>query len=181
MPPGRLHEIVVRGCNKEAIGFQLATPKDYQSRISVDLSTTFQEFKGVYRGSCKIPDLVILSKDNNKREIPRIVVEIGITESYEHLKQSAKLWLEGMTGVKECNIINIQETPNYKSPSIKKIDFPALDRILPSAFICKSKFGPVMYKDLRWTGTISTAFLETWTLDPLTKLATQSGKRTVRC
>lgn len=81
---------------------------------------------------------------------------------------------------KERIFVNIQETPKYKSPSIRNIDLPALDRIFPSAFSCKSEFGSVMYKGLCWTGAISTAFLEAWTIDPLTKLATQSGKRTVR-
>lgn len=37
----------------------------------------------------------------------------------------------------------------------------------------------MVYKDLHWTGKISTAFFEILTLDPLTRLATKSGERTV--
>ena len=109
-----------------------------------------------------------------------MVFEIGISESYNHLEQSAKLWLEGMPGVQQYILMKIHETPAYSSPSVDGIDSPAFDQIVPSAFQSESKFGPVVYKGLSWTGTISTAFLEVWTLDPLTRLATKSGTRIVR-
>ena len=160
-----------------AYGFKSTTPKQYQSRILVLTSTTFQDFKGAYSASRKIPDLAIVASDDEERMIPRIVFEIGVSESYKHLTQSAKLWLEGMSGVREYILIKIHETPRYRSPSIDTIDFPT--SIAPSAFKSKSEFGPVVYKDLLWTGTITRAFLETWTLDPRTKLAVKSGERTV--
>lgn len=179
-PPGPLHEKVVEHCLIEAIALRSALPKEHRSRISVQPSTIFKGFNGAYSGSRKTPDLVIRAKDsNNNKMVPRVVFEIGTSESYNHLKQNASLWLEGMPGVRECILIKIYETPQYRSPSVDNIDFPAPNQIDESAFKSESEFGPVVYKDLHWTGKISTAFFETWTLDPLTRLATRSGERTV--
>ena len=180
MPPGELHEGVIRVCLEKAIVFQSAIPEYYRSRTDVDPSTTFRNFSGAYFGTRKIPDLAIVVNDDDHTRIPRIVFEIGISESYSHLEQSAKLWLEGMPGVQQYILIKIYETPAYSSPSVDGINFPAFDQIVPSAFQSKSKFGPVVYNDLCWTGTLSSAFMEVWTLDPLTRLATKSGKRIVR-
>ena len=124
--------------------FKFTTPKQYQSRISLLTSTTFRDFRGAYFTSCKIPDLAIVVNDDEERRIPRIVFEIGVSESYKHLTQSAKLWLEGMSGVREYILIKIHETPRYRSPSVDTIFFPT--PIVPSAFKSKSEFGPVVYK-----------------------------------
>ena len=56
-----------------------------------------------------------------------------------------------MLGVEEYVLIKIHETPQYSSPLVKNIDFPAPDRIVPSAFKNESEFGPVVYNGLRWT------------------------------
>lgn len=178
-PPGRLHEKVVEQCLIEAMELRSALPKEHRSRISVQLSTNFIDFNGAYSSSRKTPDVAILAKDNNNEMVPRVIFEVGTSESYNHLKQNACLWLEGMPGVRECILIKIYETPQYRSPSVDNIDFPAPNQIAKSAFKSESEFGPVVYKDLHWTGKISTAFFETWTLDPLTRLATKSGERTV--
>lgn len=155
------------------------TPEHYQSRISVVSSKAFEFFDdGAYLGSCKIPNLAIVIDDDDKRKIPCIVFEIGLSKSYEHLTQCAKLWLEGMSGVKVCILIKIHENPRYHYPSMDNADFPAFNQIFPSAFKSESEFGPVAYKGLRWTGRISSPFLETWTL-ARTKLATKSGERMV--
>lgn len=94
--PSQLHEKVVEACLEEALAFKRATPREYRSRISVVPSTTFEESSGAYDGSRKVPDLAILPRHNENCKIPRIVCEIGVSESYNHLKQGAKLWLEGM-------------------------------------------------------------------------------------
>lgn len=178
-PPGPLHDKVVEQCWLGAIELRYALPKEHRSRISVQPSTLFKGFNRAYSGSRKTPDVVIRAKDNNNKMVPRVIFEIGTSESYNHLKRNASLWLEGMPGVRECILIKIYETPQYRSPSVDNIDFPAPNQIDESAFKSESEFGPVVYKDLHWTGKISTAFFETWTLDPLTKLATKSGERTV--
>lgn len=102
---------------------------------------------------------------DGRSKVPQIAFEIGESESYNDLKECAKLWLKGMPGLKECILILIHETPWYRAPSIKNIDFPALNQVLKGDFKRESEFGPVTYKDLRWTGKISTAFFETWTRD----------------
>lgn len=99
MPPGSLHESVVIACSDKAATFRHAVPDDYLSRISIHHSTTFKGFHGAYSGSSKVPALAIV--DNNGK-IPRIVFEIGSSsESYNDLKEVARLWLEGMPGVQE--------------------------------------------------------------------------------
>lgn len=44
---------------------------------------------------------------------------------YKHPKQSARLWVEGGGGVKECIIIKIHKTPQYRSLLVDNVDFPA--------------------------------------------------------
>lgn len=82
------------------------------------------QFSGAYSDSCKAPDLIPLAQDDDNNMIPRIVLEIGTSESYNHLKQSAKIWLEGEPGVRECILVKIYENPPYHSPSIDNKDFP---------------------------------------------------------
>lgn len=179
MPAGPLHEYIIDECSKCARLLQTALPKDYQPWIKILTSNTFQGFYGEYWKTEKIPDLVILAKDNKKKMVPRIIFEVGLSESYNHLKQSAKLWLEGMPEVQEYILIKIYETPQYKFPSINNKDFPPPNQINELAFKSKSELGPVVYKGLQWTGKVSAAFCEIWALDPLTGLAIKSGKRIV--
>lgn len=179
MPPGPLHESIVAECAKRVTVLQLALPDDHQPRMEIYPSRTFNGFSGKYWKTVKIPDLVILAKDDKNIMVPRIIFEVGTSESYKHLKQSAKLWLEGMPGVQEYILIKIYETPRYKSPSINNKDFPPTKEINELSFESKGTFGPVVYKSLRWTGEISAAFYEIWTLNPLTGRATKSGKRMV--
>lgn len=179
MPPGALHDHIVAACYDRATALNHALPEDHQPRMEIYTSSTFIGFSGEYQETVKIPDLVILAKDDKNIMVPRIIFEVGLSESYEHLIQSAKLWLEGMPGVQEYILIKIDETPRYKSPLINNEDFPPIQEINELAFESESTFGPVVYKGLRWTGEISTAFYEIWTLDPLTRRATKSGKRMV--
>lgn len=180
MPPSQLHEKVISACAQVAWAFGSSMPEEYGSRISIECAKSNTRFIKAYWGSHKIPDMAVVVNGNNNKDIPRVVFEVGLSESYKHLEQSARLWVEGGEGVKECIIIKIHETPRYRSPSVDNIDFPASYPVEQSDFKSESEFGPVIYKDRRWTGTITAAFAETWTLNPLTKLATKSGKRIVR-
>lgn len=174
-----LCERIVVKCFESALTLKYALPEDHQPLMEIYPSKTFRGFSGEYWKSNKIPDLVILVKNDKNIMAPRIILEVGLSESYEHLEKSAKLWLEGMPGVREYILIKIHETPRYKSPSINNKDFPPIRKINELAFESKSTFGPVIYKGLQWAGEISAAFCEIWTLDPLTRRATKSGKRTV--
>lgn len=179
IPPGALHEHNVAACYGRATALNHALPEDRQPWMEIYSSSTFTDFSGEYWATVKIPDLVILAKDDKNIMVPRVIFEVGISESYKHLIQSAKLSLEGMPGVQEYILIKIDETPRYKSPSINNEDFPPIQEIKELAFESKNTLGPVVYKDLRWTGEISAAFYEIWTLDPLTRRATKGGKRMV--
>lgn len=177
--PGPLHERIVVECFRRAMTLQHALPEDHQPQMEIYPSKTFIGFSGEYWKSVKIPDLVILVKNDKNIMAPRIIFEVGLSESYRHMVQSAKLWLEGMQGVQEYILIKIHETPGYKSPSISNKDFPPIQEINELAFESKSTFGPVVYKGLQWAGEVPAAFCEIWTLDPLTRRATKSGKRMV--
>lgn len=179
MSPGPVHEGIVLECCDRARVFRDALPENHQRGVKFYPSRSIIGFSGEYQESVKIPDLVILVEDEKNIKVPRIIFEVGLSESYEHLVQSAKLWLEGMPGVQEYILIKILEAPRYKSPSIKSRDFPPIQEINEPAFERKSTFGPVVYNGIKWTGEISAAFFEIWTLDPLTRRATQSGKRMV--
>lgn len=91
MPPEPLHEGMNVECFKGATKLQLVPPKDQQSRMDVQPSSTFTKFSGAYSDSYKTPDLIILAEDDDTSMIPRIVLEVGTSESYNHLKQSAKM------------------------------------------------------------------------------------------
>lgn len=82
---------VIKAYLEEALAFKRATPREYRSRISIIPSTTFEESSGAYNGSRKVPDLAILLRYNENCKIPRIVFEIGVSESYNHPKQNKVL------------------------------------------------------------------------------------------
>lgn len=152
MSPGPVHEGIVVECCDRARALRDALPEDHQRGIKIYPSRSFIGFSGEYQKSVKIPDLVILVEDDKNIKVPRIIFEVGLSEPYQHLVQSARLWLEGMPGVQEYILIKILETPRYKSPSINNKDFPPIQEINEHAFERKSTFGPVIYKDIQWTG-----------------------------
>lgn len=74
-------------------------------------------------------------------------------------KGQAMAW--GFDGRKRVYSYRYPGGPKYKSPSVKNTDFSALDQIVPLAYKWQSDLGAIVYQDLRSTGTISTAFIET--------------------
>ena len=100
-------------------------PQDYGSRISIECAKSNTSFLEAYRVTSEVLDMAVVVNDNKNEDIPRVVFEVGLSESYKHLEKTARLWVEGGEGVKECIIIKIHKTPQYRSPSVDNIDFPA--------------------------------------------------------
>lgn len=61
-------------------------------------------------------------------------------------------------GVEKFILIKIYETPPYSTPSVDNIDFPAPNQIIDAVFRSEAKY------------------FEIWTLDPIIRLASKSGK-----
>ena len=154
-------------------------------------------FEGQYSGSAKIPDLAVQIKNANNRLETKMVLEVGFSEEYEALINDAKLWLEGMSSVSLCVLVSFEEKPRYQCPvdgnmdeeEFKRLGFPNPWEIKPEHFYLEGPFGPAIYKglddeelgnkELKWTGNISTAFLEQWKRDARTEKAKKSGRRVV--
>lgn len=101
MPPGPLHEHIVAACYDRATAVNHALSEDHQPLMEIYSSSTFTGFSGEYQATVKIADLVILEEDDKNIMVPRIIFEIGLSESHKHFMQGAKLWLEGMPGVQK--------------------------------------------------------------------------------
>ncbi|KAG0130339.1 hypothetical protein HOY82DRAFT_609593 [Tuber indicum] len=98
--PSALHESAVFWMHHELHSWiyqHLLTPTA-MSAIRVGLVTQ-ENFLGIFKGSCKIPDLAYMPCVNRTRaQFPTIVLESGWTESETQLLRDCQLWQQGSAG-----------------------------------------------------------------------------------
>jgi len=92
------------------------------------MNQTFTGFEGQYTGSSKVPDLALLSRNVNRVNEPKFILEVGLSETYEQLVQDAKLWLEGTRDVLVVVLVKFTENPKYRCP-IPNVTVKDLDRL----------------------------------------------------
>lgn len=118
----------------------------------------------------------------------KLVVEIGFSEDYEDLVEDVTAWLERIGSVSLCALVSFVEEPRYRCPvdfanlddqEFAELAFPEPDTIGPEDFMLEEPFGPVIYKNHMWVGTISGVF-EWWKRDRSGR-AKKHGKRRVGC
>ena len=143
--------------------------------------------EGSYEGSEGTPDFAVKSKDNDENWNSKLVVEVGFSEAYEHLKESAKLWLEGTSSVSICLLIDVQENPAYRNPLkplsdevVEQLQLPEWKLVQLRYFVLPpNSYGPVSFRGFNWTGEVTSARMEVWRKN-VQGNACLSGPATVR-
>jgi len=147
-----------------------------QSRIF--LGQRFNAFRDRWSSSQKEPDLGIQVRNADNEMELKWVLEVGFSETYEHLKDNAQLWLEGNPQISMVTIVGFCETPQYHSPlpifdeTGEELDpreilgIPSdLTAIRTKDVILEGDCGPATYKGLRWAEQITEGWIETWVRD----------------
>lgn len=128
----------------------------------------FIEFGGKYEGSVKVPDLALELKDANGFFQPLVVLEVGMTETYEELLEDIHLWMS-CDSIQMIIILNVKETQRYRFPENARDRMPTeIASISKNDFHLLGAWGPVIYQGFTFVDAISEVLLEVWT---------KSGKR----
>ncbi|KAG5294207.1 hypothetical protein I7I48_10657 [Histoplasma ohiense] len=116
-----------------------------------------------------VPDLAICSASQH----PFLVLEVGLSEKYDDMLETAKTVLSKSPTTKFCIIIKVFEKPLFRPP-VKLGDYLCKPRsVIPipsplsmnDCHACESEpEGPIMVNGLRWVGKLS-AFWEIWGRD----------------
>ncbi|OJD17337.1 hypothetical protein AJ78_02575 [Emergomyces pasteurianus Ep9510] len=165
--PSPIHEKLIKvtrdALNNHFSSRNIAIPFDMDSNstfyIGVDRSDMF----------CFIPDLAISSTPQQ----PFLVLEVGFSENYNDMLETAKKVLSGSPKTELSVIMKIIEKPIFRSP-LKLSDYLFKSRSdipIPSPLTLKDCYpsnmnpeSPILINDLRWVGKIS-AFWEIWGRD----------------
>lgn len=181
--PSPVHELIPSIFLQELHESLANLPATLKSRIHTAGTEDMRGFQGKYAGSQKAPDLSIKFRDADGKRRLKCVFEVGFSENYEDLVQDARRWLEGKESVVLVILAKYEEIPRYQNPfknlsdtQLEDLDLPDSRELEEDDFDLEGEYGPVVYKGLRWVGKISSALLEIWRRDPLTKLAERDGE-----
>jgi hypothetical protein len=153
-------------------------PANLRQQSRIFLGQRFNAFRDQWSSSQKEPDLGIQVRNADNEMELKWVLEVGFSETYEHLKDDAQLWLEGNPQISMVTIVGFCETPRYHSPlpifdeTGEELDprevlgIPSdLTAIRTKDVILEGDCGPATYKGLRWAEQISEGWMETWVQD----------------
>lgn len=183
--PSPIHQSIITTFAEAFWATRHSLPRRYRNNLVPVTGENFNRFEGRYSGSDKIADLAVQTRNNAGQLGPKFVLEVGFSESYDLLLQSAKLWIEGTSTVSIVVIVGLVEAPKYRCP-ISSLSDEAFDALRLPLTIEDSMFelplhryGPATYRGLHWTGEILRAEVEVWKKDALTGDAYRDGQRMV--
>jgi hypothetical protein len=113
------------------------------------------EFGGQWEPSGKQHDLGMKVRDSAGDYTLKWVLKIGLSETYEKLKDDVRLWLEGSDEVSMVKLIKIHETPRYDCPipidqDPEQLGIPSnKQEIIQGDIILGGQLGPATYKRKR--------------------------------
>lgn len=184
--PSPVHESIISAISREFNSVAASLPEPIGSSIEVVANQEYKNFQGRYRGSRKTPDLAVEFTEGNGPLHPKFILEVGFSEPYQDLIQTAKLWLNGKPQVSVVMIVNFEENPPFRCPArglddeqLLQLQFPDDVETEWEQFIAHDNYGPVTYRGLEWVGRFAAVYAEVWRRDPATGFATQSGNRVV--
>lgn len=122
----------------------------------------FIGFTGKYEGSVKVPDLALELKDSRGFFEPLVVLEVGMTETYEELLGDIHLWMS-CESIEMIIILNVKETKRYRFPENAREKIPTQASISKDDFHLVDAWGPVVYKGFTFVDSIGEVSLEVWT------------------
>ncbi len=166
-----VHSLIPRLINRASEQWIGTLPIDQQSRVRGDFDIDRKATQGRWKGSSKRPDYSIQLTSAGGLWKDKWVIEAGFSQNYDSLKETARLWLEGMQDnqVEMVTLIHYEENPPYrcplhagKNPTTQGIPLDISD-IYASHPVCTTPTGPVTYRDKIWVGGIVKVSMETWT------------------
>lgn len=98
---------------------RLTLPSDPENKLTIGQNQPVVGFKGKYALLKSYPDLMLQYHDGQLQNQTVLVLELGFTEEYAKLRQSARLWIEGTEHVRIVMLIKIREIPRYADPRLK--------------------------------------------------------------
>ncbi|KAK9358946.1 hypothetical protein V1504DRAFT_441734 [Lipomyces starkeyi] len=113
--------------------------------------------------STKIPDGGLQYATDERQELV-LIIEAGVSEGYQHLKDDIDLWLtkyDCRIGILFCLI----EGPRFQAPTYEdsNVHLATVGPLFESAMRQVRRhnpFGPYTYNDQTWFGTLKSAYLE---------------------
>jgi len=152
---------------------------DQYRRFDYSINEDTADFEDKLQFSSKIPDLLVRYYNDDGRDSESRIIfiaEVGFSETYEDLKRSMKLWLEGSQDVKMAFLVKFTEKPQYRSPKSTQNLLKAMlkDAHLPVSEIRpeigyhqdpNDKDGSLWIHGHKFVGKMS-AYLEIWRHDP---------------
>lgn len=134
-----------------------------------------------------IADMTLSHTKENDTNEPILVLEVGFSERYDDLYESAQLWLRSNSSTKAFILFKIEEIPRYRCP-LKLKDFihqPYSSPPIPmkptvrdfSLSDPSDEYSPLTLNGEKWVGTME-AFWEVWVRDGEGN-PTRLGERTV--
>ncbi|KIW25523.1 uncharacterized protein PV07_08689 [Cladophialophora immunda] len=176
-PPSPAHEIIV-----EFLRHSLFRNIDYRPTVRIATGTELIATEGEYSWSRKVPDLVILEMDPQKGWMFKMTFEIGVSQTYQKLKENVELILKGTGSVAQCILVKLTETPEYRCPLSTEARaekaWKAPRTIEEDEFEGKG-YGPIRFQGQQWVGNISEIFWEAWKLDAATNEIQLDGERQI--
>jgi hypothetical protein len=176
--PSPIHQSIISQLNDEIITSRATLPAYLRQQTQVLWGQKFKAFKAQWSGSQKEPDLGIQVRNADNEMELKWVLEVGFSETYEHLKDDVQLWLEGNPQISMVTIVRLCETPQYHCPlpifdeTGEELDprevlgIPSdLAAIRTKDVILEGDCGPAIYKGLRWAEQITEGWIETWIRD----------------
>ncbi|PGG96061.1 hypothetical protein AJ79_09749 [Helicocarpus griseus UAMH5409] len=118
------------------------------------------------------PDFILWKTSSN--QYPILVMEVGFSEGYEELKESANTWFEKSKDVKMVLLCKIDERPLYRIPQALKVEELAKMELsalpifqLPATTDVKLEDeknldSPIMTSGHRFVGRLKHVYFETW-------------------
>jgi hypothetical protein len=82
----------------------------------------YHGFRGPYSGSSKTPNLTVEFENPQGNLVPRFVLQVGFSESYEDLVRDAAMCLEGREDVFVLALAKFEESPLYRCP-VRDLEF----------------------------------------------------------
>ena len=174
--PTPLHQSICTILTEEFILSKAQLPANLRQQTEVISDQNFVGFRGPWKNSGKRPDFGIQVADANGDFEIKWVLEVGFSESYDDLKEDARLWLEGYPEISMVTMVKFLETPQYRRPiefdddddedKLEALGIPINMQDIKQADVTMvQQSGPATYQGYQWVGQITEIFMENWIRD----------------
>jgi len=188
--PTPLHQSICAILNEKFILSKAQLPENLLEQTMVISELNFNGFRGAWEDSGKRPDFGVRVKNANGIFKTKWVLEVGFSESYDDLKEDARLWLEGYPDVSMVTLVKFLETPKYRRPidfdddddegKLEALGIPInLQDIKQEDVTMVQQSGPATYQGYQWVGQITEVYMENWIRDNSGRAIKHGNRRSI--